>query len=56
MKSNIVLLRRIQEVRQRSRGLYNIMKQKEIDIDWIHGLCKDQGSLEWYNELVTKPI
>ena len=31
--------------RQKSRGLYNIMKHKEIDIDWIDGLCKDQGSL-----------
>ena len=31
---------------------YNIFIKKEVDIDWIYELCKDQESLEWYNKLV----
>ena len=39
---------------QKSRSLHIIFKQKEIDIDCFYELCKDQGSLEWYNDLVFK--
>ena len=31
--------------RQRSNMAYNIFKQKDVDIDWIYELCKDQESL-----------
>ena len=39
MKSKIVLLRLIQEVDRNQE---------------VHELCKDQGSLGWYNDLVFK--
>ena len=39
--------------RQKSNSSYIHFKQKEIDIDWIYELCKDQGSEEWYYELVS---
>jgi hypothetical protein len=34
--------------KQKSRSVH-ILKHKEIDIDWIHGLCRDQLSMEWYH-------
>ena len=40
-------------INKRSRGVH-IIKQKEIDIDWINGLCRDQQSMEWYHKLVFK--
>ena len=39
--------------KQKSKGVH-IIKQKEIDIDWIYGLCRDQQSMEWYHKLVFK--
>jgi hypothetical protein len=39
--------------KKREKGVH-IIKQKDIDIDWIHELCTDQGSLDWHNKLVFK--
>ena len=40
--------------KQKSNRASKIFKQKEVDIDRIHELCKDQGNLGWYNRLVFK--
>ena len=46
------MLRLKEKVSRNQKGSHNIFKQKEVDIDWIYELCKDQGILELYNRLV----
>ena len=37
--------------RLKSNKAYSIFKTREIDINWIYELCKDQGSVGWFYEL-----
>ena len=39
--------------RLKSNKAYSIFKTREININWIYELCKDQGSVGWFYELVS---